>query len=116
MRVVLNLPNDPEVIEAALGGLTAANAVLIRKLGLPPLYATGVRYRRERGSEIWQVATDVMRRGEGDCEDLAAIRAAETGGRVAIIDGGRPRLLHAIVERADGAIEDPSTVLGMRAP
>lgn len=116
MRVVMNLPNDPQVIEAALEGLTSANAVMISKYGLPPLYATGARYKREQGSEIWQLAGEIVRKGRGDCEDLAAYRAAETGGRVIIIPGGRPRLLHAIVLHKDGSMEDPSSVLGMRSP
>lgn len=120
MRVTLNLPNDPEVIEAALTGLVAVNVVLIEKYGLPSLFETGARYVRERGSEIWQPASEVVRKRRADCEDLAAYAAADDilsgiPSRVRTLRGGR-RMLHAVVERPDGSILDPSAMLGMRKP
>jgi len=57
-------------------------------------------------------------RGGGDCEDLAAWRAAELRiagepARVVVVRSA-PGVLHAVVRRANGRIEDPSRRLGMR--
>jgi len=93
----------------------------LRSQPLPPLYASGVRYQREpRGQEDWQSARETYKRRAGDCEDLAAWRAAEL--RVsgydpratAIIKRIRPGLIHCLVLRGNGMLEDPSKVLGMR--
>lgn len=88
---------------------------------LPRLYAGSIRYERERsGQERWRSARHVAAAGIGDCEDLAAFRVAElrelegeTRARVKLLRRG-PHLIHAVVERADGTIEDPSRKLGMR--
>lgn len=88
--------------------------------GLPPLYESGVEYEAEPwGSESWLTPREVLARRAGDCEDLAAWRAAEL--RVAGVDpAARPVLIHtgpnsyhAVVRLADGTLEDPSAVLGM---
>lgn len=87
----------------------------------PSLYRSGVRYQREpRGQEDWQTVSRTFRLKYGDCEDLAAWRAAElvvtgedTGAR-AVIKRVRPGLIHCLVQRGSGAMEDPSRVLGMR--
>jgi hypothetical protein len=117
MRVVVDSPADPAILEALLEGLTAANARLITLLGLPPLYESGVRYKRERkGRERWQLAPQTAKAGIGDCEDLATWRAAEL--RLDGVDAWPrvvrtgPRTLHVLVETDDG-YEDPSRVLGM---
>jgi len=106
--------------EALLEGLVRANMAALRRHPLPSVYAAGVRYAREpRGQERWQLAPEVARRKRGDCEDLAAWRAAELrvagerGARVAVVRTGR-RLLHAVVRRASGQLEDPSARLGMK--
>lgn len=86
---------------------------------VPMLYASGVRYQREPfGREWWQTAVDNFAEREGDCEDLASHRAAELNvfdgepaHTIAVRTGKRS--FHAVVERADGSIEDPSLVLGM---
>lgn len=85
----------------------------------PRLYDSGVRYQREPfGREWWQTALDNFAEGEGDCEDLANHRAAELN----VLDGEPARTIamqtgersfHAVVQRADGTIEDPSLALGM---
>jgi hypothetical protein len=102
----------------ALAGLTAMNMVLLAGGSIPPLYKAGVRYRRER-PDRWDTADTVRARGYGDCEDLAAWRAAElrNAGEDAHADVYQvaPRKWHAIVRRADGTIEDPSRRLGMGA-
>jgi hypothetical protein len=105
----------------------------------PSLYESGVVYEREPpGREDWQDILTTLRRGSGDCEDLATWRVADL--RVRGIDArafGQPRpmvlpttceagavacddtpqvgtLWHILVRLPDGRIEDPSKVLGMR--
>lgn len=85
---------------------------------LPPIYASGVRYSSRDQNERWQLPSETMARGRGDCEDLATWRAAELRrvgepARVVVRRTG-PRVLHAVVQRGDGRIEDPSRRLGMR--
>lgn len=120
MRIVLDeIPPSPEVLEAFLEGMTALNTAIIRVENLPSVYDVA-RYKREpRGREEWLHAAQVAKRGTGDCEDLAAYRAAELRvregepARVQVIRTGA-RTLHAVVERADGSIEDVAKALGMR--
>ena len=89
-----------------------------RNRALPFLYRSGVRYMRNDPQERWQLPSETLRRGGGDCEDLAAWRAAEL--RIAgeparvVVTRSAPGVLHAVVRRADGTIEDPSRRLGMR--
>ena len=110
-----------EAIAVCLAALTRWNVVIMRVQDFPRLYASGVRYRVEKG-EDWRDACEVIARGQGDCEDLACYRAAElqcTGEPAQAIpievgrDGDR-REFHVVVRRANGTIEDPSAVLGMR--
>jgi len=93
----------------------------IRRGGVPPLFESGVRYRRERGANHWRTPKEVLAAGNGDCEDLAAWRVAELRESGAdrkaycmIRHGGRPGLWHILVRRGDGRVEDPSKVLGMK--
>lgn len=115
----LTLPLGARYIEAALEGLTSINAVMLRERGLPDVYESGVRYRRETaGRERWQNAAECLALGYGDCEDLACWRAAwlrvhEAEPARAIPVPGGPRTIHIVVQRADGSIEDPSADLGM---
>jgi hypothetical protein len=117
VRAVVDASAHPAVLAALLEGLTAASAILIRRLGIPPLYHSGVRYQREpRGRERWQLAPETYDRGVGDCEDLATWRAAElrlegVAARPLVYRAG-PRQLHVIVATEHG-YEDPSRVLGM---
>jgi hypothetical protein len=105
----------------------------------PRLYDSGVRYREEKpGAEDWPDIPAVLAQGWGDCEDLAAYRAAE----LRVYDGidaepvikwrwipteemiaagykrkNLPRsgiwLVHCLVRYPNGEIEDPSKLLGM---
>lgn len=121
----LPMAADPATIEAAARGLVEVNRLLLRRARqrgrpIPALYKAGVRYRREpTGQESWDTIDRVLARGYGDCEDLAAWRAAELvesggdpGARVAIIRTG-PKTMHAVVRRSNGSTEDPSRRLGM---
>lgn len=119
MRVVVGVdPVSPQRINALLEGLVRfAGVDLANNPTVPPLYQAGVRYKRERPDQ-WSPPTDVWRRGRGDCEDLAAWRAAELRARGeharAVAYRSGPRMWHVVVRRADGSIEDPSKKLGMK--
>jgi len=119
LNITLRIPASRAVLSAALEGLTAADFILLRTGNLPPLYQSGVRYKREpRGKEEWLTAPEVLRRRVGDCEDLAAWRAAELRlhgipARAVAIRSGKKRF-HAVVKYPDGSIEDPSRILGMK--
>lgn len=95
-----------------LRALTLIDRVQLRLLNIPPLYQSGVRYKRERGDrEVWRTCWAAYRRRAGDCEDLACWLAAETGGRAVPV---RTRIgWHIVTRLPDGRIEDPSKRLGM---
>ena len=113
-------------IDLALAVTTLIDVWQIREYRIPPLYSTGVRYRGERcdapfvpgACERFLTAAQGIIERWLDCDDLAPWRAAE------LIVGGeltaRPYCIpsevgwHCLVERADGSIEDPSRVLGMK--
>ena len=89
---------------------------------IPPLYKSGVRYARERGTEIWKDPVETFLDGYGDCEDLATWRVAELLNnhkfaapfiryRVDPVTG--MYIYHVMVKRKDGRLEDPSRILGM---
>lgn len=93
---------------------------------IPPLYRSGVTYREEPKNwelEHFDTIPVMLKRGWGDCDDLAPWRAAELRftradpcANVAVKwkhlpSGGR--LYHVVVRRGDGSIEDPSRILGM---
>lgn len=102
-----------------------------------PLYTSGVRYEEEphwtfQGEPVEEFATVpvVLKRGWGDCDDLAPWRCAEL--RLRHRENAKIRIqwqrqqlpngqlgrkyFHIVVRRADGSIEDPSLKLGMGAP
>lgn len=119
MRVVVTVPAGPETLEALLEGLVGVNVALMGRSELPPLYGAGVRYQREHGTEIWQTCEQVFKAGSGDCEDLSAWRVAELrqageDDASCYVKRGGHKLWHVVVARADGSIEDPSRILGMR--
>jgi hypothetical protein len=119
------IPDTKPALDDALSALVACNVLILRRLAalgvrVPSLYASGVRYVREPvGREWWQTVVDNLDEHEGDCEDLACHRAAELivggelGARAETIRTAR-HTFHAITRRADGTLEDPAAVLGMR--
>jgi hypothetical protein len=90
----------------------------------PGLYESGVRYQAEPpGEEFWLHIPYILMAGVCDCEDLVAYRVAwlrevdgEEEARPDLIRQRAPGLevWHVRVRRADGSIEDPSRILGMR--
>lgn len=124
LHVRIDVPPFPEALEALAEGLVGLNCVLFKHaedagVGIPELYESGVTYRREPiGREWWETAQDavgIATKRSGDCEDLAAYRAAELRffegepARVRIMRTVRGSF-HAVVERADGSLEDPSRI------
>lgn len=114
---------SPRVVGHLLHALTAIDVDWLRdNPSTPALYAAGVVYKRERlGMELWQSIPIVLRHGFGDCEDLACWRVAELRlrGEKAYAFSKRKRtprgwLYHILVQRGDGATEDPSRLLGMK--
>ena len=116
LHVTMNVPADRESIRAALTGLVHENVVAMSRNGHPPLYQSGVKFRREEPRrEHWQSSEELIRAGEGDCEDLVGYRVAEL-----ILEGvaAVPEVLelaegkfHAVVGLPNGEMEDPSLVI-----
>ena len=126
MRIRLAIPDghlSPEALNAALEATTLTNESLL-KAGLVPLakeaIARGVRWRAEPpGDEHFDLATTVLGRGWGDCDDLAPYEAASlrvTGvdpGARAVVRRSGPKRWHAVVLTSDGEVRDPSRWAGM---
>lgn len=115
----IHVPVSACFYEEMIEGLTRGNELMLRLAEFPPIYESGVRYRKE-AEDTWRHADDVLCSGWGDCEDLAAWRAAELrvsgedpDARVLVYRSG-PRRFHAVVAMGDGRIEDPSLLLGMK--
>jgi len=130
MRIKLGVPddlNDDEreaVMNAALESVTLANEPLIARGKLPSaaaaIKAKRVRWRPEPpGDEHFDLASTVLRRGWGDCDDLAPWHAASlrASGQdpeaEAFVRRSGPQRWHALVRRSNGRIEDPSRAAGM---
>jgi hypothetical protein len=121
LLVSARVPASLGAIECIGEGFTALNYKLMTIAaahggGFPALYESGIVYRRERrGNERWQLATDLLRSGAGDCEDLSFYRAAELrmegDPATVVIVPTRRGSYHAVVRHGDGAIEDPSRIL-----
>lgn len=116
---VIHVPTSAVMYEAAIEGLTTLDAQILQHLRLPSIYDSGVVYHREP-RDVWRHVGDVYKSGWGDCEDLAAWRAAELrvsgedpAAHVHVYQSGS-RKFHAVVARGDDSIEDPSYILGMK--
>jgi hypothetical protein len=119
-----------EALLKLMEALVQLNVGHLEQMRYPPLYRSGVRYRRE-SSEQWRDIPTLLELGYGDCEDLTCWRIAElrqTGNHafpyVAYRRTGGVYRYHALVERfarvdkrtgkySGSSIEDPSAVLGM---
>ena len=118
--------NVAQIVKDGLQNLITANCFAYEQdPQLPSIYDAGIVYRREPpGHEQFLDVTGVLRRGHGDCEDLAC--AVVAWRRVRLAEFARPRvswkrlgpanwLYHITVLRGDGrTVEDPSELLGMR--
>lgn len=127
MRLNVAIPEahvSAPVLDAALEATTRLNESLI-KSGAAPTFdkaLTRVKWKPEPFTEEhFDHAQEVIRRGWGDCDDLAPWHAAslrvtgeDVGARAKVRRSG-PRRWHAIVVRSDGSIDDPSKAAGMGA-
>ena len=125
MRINVAVPEEhvsSDVINAALEATTRLDEKLIRQGAVPTFKRAKDRVRWQPeppGDEHFDHAGVVMKRGWGDCDDLACWHAASlrmTGqdrGAHAIVKQVGPKRWHAVVRRSDGHIEDPSRAAGM---
>jgi hypothetical protein len=110
-------------IKAILDAQVRINQIYLSTHHVPPLYKAGVRYENEpdNGIEEFACIEPVLKRGWGDCDDLAPWLCAELrnqgeNAKIRIQWKRQPsgrKLFHIVVRRGDGTIEDPSRILGM---
>lgn len=120
IRVGFEIRPSRERLLIILDALVKLNLLEMSKHRYPPLYKSGVVYRREPRDygrfERWQTIEDLIEKGYGDCEDLASARTAELrlkGIRARPWLKKRNTTWHVVVRYPDGRIEDPSRILGM---
>jgi len=128
MRVNVAIPEahvSEPVLDAALEAVTTLNEALIKNGDAPTFdqaLKNGIKWKPEPpGAEHFDHAQIVSERGWGDCDDLAPHHAAtlrvkgiDPGARAIVVRSG-PSTWHAVVQRSDGKIEDPSEAAGMRS-
>jgi len=129
MRINVGVPEahvSKSVLDAALESVTRLDEQLLKD-GAVPIAEKGIKdgviWRPEPlGDEHFDHAGVVMRRRWGDCDDLAPWHAAslrhtgEDPEAHAIVRRSGPHRWHAIVQRGDGSIDDPSRWAGMGQP
>lgn len=132
MRIRLAIPDElddqerKDALDAALESVTRSVTGLVRRGIVPPaakaIKGGQVRWQPEPpGDEHFDLPTTVLKRGWGDCDDLApwhaaTLRASGTDPSArAVVKRSGPSRWHALVERSDGSIEDPSRHAGMGA-
>src|SRR5437899_3720477 len=110
MRLRIAVPEqhvEPNVIDAALEAVTRLDEHMIRSGSVPTFDAahTQVKWRPENmGDEHFDHAETVLKRGWGDCDDLAPWKAAtlratgEDPGAVARVVPTGPNTFHALVQ------------------
>ncbi len=125
MRVQVAVPEahvSPRILNAMLEGTTRVNEALLAHGDIPTFdqAVNRIRWKPEPpGQEHFDHGALVLQRGWGDCDDMAPYKAAtlratgEDPGARAIVRKSGPKRWHAIVERSDGSIDDPSRETGM---
>jgi len=127
MRINVAVPEahvDAPVLDAMLESVTRLDQKLLKEGAVPTakeaIKKHGVRWQPEPpGEEHFDHAGTVMQRGHGDCDDLAPHHAAslrhtgEDPGAKAVVYRSGPMRWHAVVQRSDGSIDDPSRWAGM---
>lgn len=132
MRIRLTVPKE-HVDETTLGlALEASTAVAQKQLesGEVPTAEDAidqglVRWQPEpsdQGFEGFDLPSDALARGWADCDDLAPWHAAslrhsgeDPDAQAIVYQSGKTRW-HAVVQRGDGTIDDPSRWAGMGQP
>jgi len=125
MRVNVAIPEahvSRPILDAALEATTRLNESMLKAGDVPPFReaVNAVRWKPEPpGDEHFDHAGVVLGRGWGDCDDLAPWHAASlrvTGqdpGARAFVKKSGPTRWHAVVQRSDGSVDDPSKEAGM---
>lgn len=126
MRVNVAIPEahvDAPVLDAALESVTRLNESMLERNEIPSFergLKYGIRWKPEPpGAEHFDHAKTVLARKWGDCDDLAPWHAAslrhsgEDPGARAVVKKSGPKTWHAVVQRTDGSIDDPSRRAGM---
>jgi hypothetical protein len=129
LRVNIAIPEaqvTKPVLDGALEAVTRLNEQLIAEGSTPTshqLIQQGARWQPERpGDEHFDHGALIAQRGHGDCDDWAPLHAAtlratgEDPGANAVVKKSGPKRWHAIVERSDGTVDDPSLAAGMPDP
>lgn len=126
MRINIAIPEEhvsKPVLDGALEAVTRLNEDLIAKGKSPTsdqLIERGAKWEPEPpGQEHFDHGAQVAARGHGDCDDWAPLHAAtlrvtgEDPGATAVVRKSGPKRWHAVVQRSDGSIDDPSIDAGM---
>lgn len=129
MRIVVAVPEahvSKPVLDGALEAVTRLNESLIKAGAVPTsdqLLESGAVWKPEKpGDEHFDHGGLIAKRGHGDCDDWAPLAAAsmrasgEDPGARAVVRRSGPKRWHAIVQRSDGSIYDPSLDAGMPGP
>lgn len=126
MRINVAVPEahvDAPVLDAALEATTRLNESMLATKEIPTFQKGlnhGIKWKPEPpGAEHFDHAGVVLARKWGDCDDLAPWHAAslrhtgEDPGASAVAKRSGPNRWHAVVQRSDGTIDDPSRRAGM---
>jgi hypothetical protein len=125
MRINVAIPDknvSAPVLDAALESVTRLDETLLEE-GAPSFeraLRSGIEWRPEPpGEESFDHLHTILGRGHGDCDDLAPYHAAslrhsgEDPHATAVVRKSGPNRWHAVVQRGDGSIDDPSARAGM---
>lgn len=129
MRINVAVPEAhvaAPVLDAALEATTRLNESMLAKNEIPTFEKGlhhGIKWQPEPpGAEHFDHAGTVMKRKWGDCDDLAPWHAASLRhsgtdpGATAVAKRSGINRWHAVVQRSDGSIDDPSKRAGMGQP
>lgn len=129
MRVQIAIPEEhvsKPVLDGALEAVTRLNEQMLLKGDTPTdeqLIAQGAKWKPEPpGQEHFDNGAEIAKRGHGDCDDWAPLRAArlrvtgEDPDAVAVVRKSGAKRWHATVIRGDGSEDDPSLDAGMPGP
>ena len=129
MRINVAIPEahvSEGVLNAALESVTRLNESMLKQDTIPSFergLKQGVKWQPEPpGDEHFDHAGLIYKRRWGDCDDLAPWHAAslrhsgEDSGAKAVVKRTGPKMWHAVVQRSNGDIDDPSKRAGMGQP
>jgi hypothetical protein len=129
VRIQIAVPEahvSKPVLDGALEAVTRLNESMLKTGDTPTdeqLIARGAKWKPEPpGQEHFDNGSEIAKRGHGDCDDWAPLRAArlrvtgEDPGARAVVRKSGPKRWHATVIRSDGQEDDPSLDAGMPGP